>query len=319
MGYTITPDQFIDDILPELTANGWRLFCFVWRKTEGYKKLSDEISYSQIADGTKMKSKNTISAAIKDVAKVITVDNGVGRGNMCRFDITELVNKEEHKAIPFQCTKGIKSIPLPERNGIETEPNEGADPVKGIDFDQKGIDFIHTTKQSTTTKDFKSKDLGKTPTEENSQSKNEVNLLPETRAQDYFIRRINVEREGKKLRLIKKFDNPTQKGECEAQFQRLGQDEFVKCLKYWITEGVTAKGKLLNRLKVWMPRDRASPNGHKNGHHNSTKGATNAANQRHSQPTGASLAAEPYYDPATGDLVYPDGRRESYGVEQEHT
>ena len=130
MSYTIFPDYILDEVMPKLTPNGWRLFCFVWRKTEGWNKESDELSYSQIASGTGIGSKNTISNAIKDVSQFVTVEAGIGRSNMCRFNVAEL--KKSIETIPF-IDKGTESEPLEEENGIETIPNAEENEIKGIE------------------------------------------------------------------------------------------------------------------------------------------------------------------------------------------
>ena len=66
-GYTIIDNVVFDYILPELTANGWKVLCFIIRKTKGWQKEWDGLSYSQIMKGTGIKSSATISKVLTEL------------------------------------------------------------------------------------------------------------------------------------------------------------------------------------------------------------------------------------------------------------
>lgn len=150
MSYTKFPDYILDEILPQMTPNGWRLLSFVWRKTEGYQKTSDEISYSQIADGTGIKGRSTISAAIKDVARFITVEHNTGRSNLCKFDISSLLNSQEIKLFS-------------QEKSSEIEPFKPGMPIKSPVLDIKSPESGHTketlTKENTTSDSFQESEV----------------------------------------------------------------------------------------------------------------------------------------------------------------
>jgi phage replication O-like protein O len=64
-GYTQVSDYVLDFIMPTLSGNQWKVLCFVIRKTVGWKKESDALSYAQIIAGTGIKSDATVSEALK--------------------------------------------------------------------------------------------------------------------------------------------------------------------------------------------------------------------------------------------------------------
>jgi len=66
-GYTIVDNVVFDYILPELTANGWKVLCFIIRKTKGWHKEWDGLSYSQIMKGTGIKSSATVSKVLTEL------------------------------------------------------------------------------------------------------------------------------------------------------------------------------------------------------------------------------------------------------------
>ncbi len=64
VGYIRIPTAMIDSLMPVLSANEFRVFLFIIRKTWGWNKESDLISYGQIHKGTGIASSNTIQKAL---------------------------------------------------------------------------------------------------------------------------------------------------------------------------------------------------------------------------------------------------------------
>lgn len=144
--FTKFPNHIIETVMPELSANGWKVFCFIWRKTSGWKKTEDYISISQIMDGTGIKSNNTTIAAIKEVSKFIKVEGGRGRSNLHKFSIEKYV-----KSAPLEEIKDAEIAPLLEKDAeIEALPA-----IKDAVFDVKDAEIAHTkdtiTKEINTT------------------------------------------------------------------------------------------------------------------------------------------------------------------------
>lgn len=81
--YTIFNNYILDHVMPKTTPNGWKCLCFIIRKTKGWHKLSDDLSFSQIKKGTGIKSDPTISAALKELedSKFILVKRNDGQWN----------------------------------------------------------------------------------------------------------------------------------------------------------------------------------------------------------------------------------------------
>jgi hypothetical protein len=65
--YTIFDNVILDEIMPRLSPNAWKVLCFVIRKTKGFHKDEEALSYAAIMKGTGIKSKSTLSAALKEL------------------------------------------------------------------------------------------------------------------------------------------------------------------------------------------------------------------------------------------------------------
>lgn len=64
-GYTCLTNYVLDVVMPSLPPNAWKVLCFVIRKTRGWNKEKDRLSYSQIEIGTGIRSEATICTALK--------------------------------------------------------------------------------------------------------------------------------------------------------------------------------------------------------------------------------------------------------------
>jgi len=67
--FTVFNNAVLDQVMPELSPNAWKCLCLIIRKTIGWHKISDEISFSQIKEGTGIKSNHTIISALDDLVK----------------------------------------------------------------------------------------------------------------------------------------------------------------------------------------------------------------------------------------------------------
>ncbi len=66
--YTPVHNAFFDVIMPDLKPTSFKVLCFVFRKTHGWHKAVDDISFSQIKTGTGIKSNHTVIAALKELS-----------------------------------------------------------------------------------------------------------------------------------------------------------------------------------------------------------------------------------------------------------
>jgi DNA-binding transcriptional ArsR family regulator len=78
--YTQVPDEFLDKMLPYLSGAETKIMLYLFRKTLGYKKFSDRLSLSQIANGCRRRtgepidegsglSRSTVAVALKSLEK----------------------------------------------------------------------------------------------------------------------------------------------------------------------------------------------------------------------------------------------------------
>lgn len=57
----------LDQVMPVLSPAGWKVLCFIMRKTKGHQKEEDAIPFSQIKKGTGIKSNHTIHRALEEL------------------------------------------------------------------------------------------------------------------------------------------------------------------------------------------------------------------------------------------------------------
>lgn len=81
--YTVFDNYILDAIMPTLKPTHWKVLCLIVRKTIGWQKWEDALSYSQIMEGTGIRNRNTISAALSEL---------IARGYILRRE-TEVPNE----------------------------------------------------------------------------------------------------------------------------------------------------------------------------------------------------------------------------------
>lgn len=65
--YTMMDNFLFDHIMPLVKPNAWKILCLIIRKTRGWHKVSDQISFSQIKAGTGISSDETVNNALKQL------------------------------------------------------------------------------------------------------------------------------------------------------------------------------------------------------------------------------------------------------------
>ena len=66
--FMILHNAIFDSVMRECTPSEWKVLCAILRKTRGWQRDSDYISYSQIRDMTGIASSGTIKAAVDGLA-----------------------------------------------------------------------------------------------------------------------------------------------------------------------------------------------------------------------------------------------------------
>jgi len=67
--YTMMDNHLFDYIMPAVKPNAWKILCLIIRKTRGWHKITDQISFSQIKIGTGIVSDETVNNALKQLVK----------------------------------------------------------------------------------------------------------------------------------------------------------------------------------------------------------------------------------------------------------
>lgn len=65
--FVATHNLVYDYIMPRISGNAFKVLCLIIRQTKGRQKKSDEISYSQLRDGTGIKSDATIFKSLEEL------------------------------------------------------------------------------------------------------------------------------------------------------------------------------------------------------------------------------------------------------------
>ena len=73
--FTQIPNEYFDVIMQELNGSENLVFLAIMRKTFGWKKKKDRISYSQIMEMTGISSRSTISNAIKKLTEMELIES----------------------------------------------------------------------------------------------------------------------------------------------------------------------------------------------------------------------------------------------------
>lgn len=93
--YTQIPNEFLDKIMPTLSGAENVVFLVIMRKTFGWHKKKDKISYSQIREGSGISSNTTIQTALKKLQeKGLVFIVKEKKGITYEVNITETVNEE---------------------------------------------------------------------------------------------------------------------------------------------------------------------------------------------------------------------------------
>lgn len=100
--YTQFDNYVLDEIMPKLKPNAWKVLCFVMRRTRGWvdqntgkRRESDALSYSQIQEGTGIKHPNTVNTALQELRDMgcILVE-GQGKWDANRYRLNSALEIE---------------------------------------------------------------------------------------------------------------------------------------------------------------------------------------------------------------------------------
>lgn len=123
--FTIFNNYILDYVMPKTSPNGWKCLCFIIRKTKGWQKLSDDLSFSQIKEGTGIKSDPTVSAALKELeeSKFILVQRHEAKWDSNTYTLNTALEIEvnETPTIESIVTPTIENIAVSTIDSIDTK------------------------------------------------------------------------------------------------------------------------------------------------------------------------------------------------------
>jgi phage replication O-like protein O len=118
--YTQIPNVFFDEYMKNLSGSEYKIMCAIARKTFGWHKEYDRISYSQISEITGISSKETINKALKILLEknyIIAIKN-----NQCikyAINITESEPVQKMNRYGNCTNTGTGTVPAEQKTGTE--------------------------------------------------------------------------------------------------------------------------------------------------------------------------------------------------------
>ena len=77
--FTALDNAVIDCLMPELSGAELKVLLLVIRRTRGWQKEEDSLSYRQITEGTGIRSSSTVSRAVNKLQKMGCLNVGEGQ------------------------------------------------------------------------------------------------------------------------------------------------------------------------------------------------------------------------------------------------
>jgi phage replication O-like protein O len=113
MKHTRIPNYLLDEIMPQCSPNEWKIVCAIIRKTAGWGKEEDEISLSQFAKLTGIKSRPTLIKAIDAAIEHGFINRSQSRNSYAYTTGTGLETKPVQKLNQFKnyTEDGLETIP----------------------------------------------------------------------------------------------------------------------------------------------------------------------------------------------------------------
>lgn len=126
--FTQTPNYFFDELLKELSSTEVHVMCAIIRKTYGWHKAEDKISFSQLTQATGLALSTVQNAIKKLVDKGIVVSKIVDGIRAYSF----IVNKENEVTSKDSLLENEQNNSYIPDNGIDTVQNNSYIPDSGI-------------------------------------------------------------------------------------------------------------------------------------------------------------------------------------------
>jgi hypothetical protein len=122
-GYTTFDNYILDYVMPNCKPNTWKVVCATLRKTKGWQKYSDVISFSQYMELTGIKNRTTMNDAIQDALNsgyIVRIPNGQSFSYALNRDLEieipeEPVQKSDQNQYGNRTTTSTETVHTKER------------------------------------------------------------------------------------------------------------------------------------------------------------------------------------------------------------
>lgn len=125
------PNAFVDEMLCKLSGNACKIYLLIVRKTRGWHKEADKISYSQIQKSTGLNSRTTISKALDeliDLGLIVKEQGSQKASNEYKLNDDFCTAKDEKPSpkngLDKKCTSPENELASP-KNGLQPSPKNG--------------------------------------------------------------------------------------------------------------------------------------------------------------------------------------------------
>lgn len=136
--YIMLSNYLLDEVMPSLKATHWAVLCFIMRKTVGWQKTQDALSYSQIMNGTGINGRATVMDALSVLAErnfIKVVDRTSGKINLVQLNTDFEVNLTSSKIEQVEDVTSSKIEPPKNVTSSKIEP----EPVQNLNTQKKEI------------------------------------------------------------------------------------------------------------------------------------------------------------------------------------
>lgn len=171
--YTKMHNYAFDVIMPQLSGNTWKVLCFIIRKTKGWGKDAERLSYPTIKAGTGIASDTTLSKAIKELTELKYIETHAD------------ADRWQAHGYSLNTTLEIEATP---RNGVDATTENGVAPTP-----KNGGNNKETIKE--TIKEILPSEVATPPAPQTSLSKKFSTLLEElktTKNRPACLREISI-------------------------------------------------------------------------------------------------------------------------------
>ena len=129
-------NALIDYAMPKLSGNAFKLLTFIIRKTKGWQKDWDRISYSQMTEGTGIKSRSTLSKVIEELLDEGCIFRKKSNNDTGLDEFEYSLNRSYTLSFPSP-KNGLGNIEIPSPEIVLVQKMDYPSPKNGLALVQK--------------------------------------------------------------------------------------------------------------------------------------------------------------------------------------